>query len=498
MKPCHRLLGLLIAACCIWPARTDAQVVTEFSAGIASNAGLRGIVAGPDGNLWFCESIADKIGRITPAGVVTEFSTGLTVPAGATDIALGSDNALWFTEQSADKIGRIDPLTGAITEFSSGISAGSFVTGIAAGPDGNLWFTEAFGHRIGRITTAGVVTEFSAGLTAINQPGGIAAGPDGNLWFTDGFGSTIGRITTAGAITLFTAGLSSGAHPGGITRGPDDNMWFTESNKIGRIDPSTGTITEFSLGGIVLGPNDIAAGSDGNLWFTEGTVSHIGRITTSGVITHFTSGISAVSGLYAIAPGPDGNLWFTENAGNRIGRITTTGGAPLLQSAVSRKMHGGAGTFDLPLTLLPLTNPSTEPRQGAAATIVMTFDVAIVSATAAITEGTATAGTLTFSGNDVIVPLTGLTDRQYVTVSLSNVASAVSSGGSGAVRLGFLVGDVNQSRSVLVSDLGLINAQLAQTVSAANFLRDVNVSGTISLGDLGVANANLTRALPPP
>ncbi len=98
----------------------------------------------------------------------------------------------------------------------------------------------------------------------------------------------------------------------------------------------------------------------------------------------------------------------------------------------------------------------------------------------------------------MIVPLTGVTDQQYVTVALSNVASAVNTGGSGSVRIGFLVGDVNQTRVVSVADLGLVNAQLAQPVTAANFLKDVNASGAISVADKGVTNANLTRALSAP
>jgi hypothetical protein len=92
--------------------------------------------------------------------------------------------------------------------------------------------------------------------------------------------------------------------------------------------------------------------------------------------------------------------------------------------------------------------------------------------------------------------LTGVNNQQNVTVSLSSVAS--SDGGTASVRLGFLLGDVNQNRVVTVADLGLVNAQLAQTVSATNFLKDVNASGTLTVGDKGIANANLTRALPAP
>ena len=169
-----------------------------------------------------------------------------------------------------------------------------------------------------------------------------------------------------------------------------------------------------------------------------------------------------------------------------------------LTSAVSRKVHGSAGTFDLPLSLLT-TNPTTEPRQGPNQTVVLTFDKPIASVTIAVTEGAATAAAPTFSGNDVIVGLTGVTDQQYVTLSLTNVAGSDGSTGiSSSVRVGFLLGDVNQNRVVTVADLGLVNAQLAQLVTAANYLKDVNASGTLTVADKGITNANLTRALPAP
>ena len=97
------------------------------------------------------------------------------------------------------------------------------------------------------------------------------------------------------------------------------------------------------------------------------------------------------------------------------------------------------------------------------------------------------------------MPLTGVTNQQYVTVALTNVASTDGgTGGTGTVRVGFLLGDVNQSRVVSVADLGLVNAQLAQVVTAANYLKDVNASGTLTVADKGITNANLTKALPTP
>jgi alpha-tubulin suppressor-like RCC1 family protein len=171
---------------------------------------------------------------------------------------------------------------------------------------------------------------------------------------------------------------------------------------------------------------------------------------------------------------------------------------PVLSGTSSRRTHGAAGPFDLPLSAVA-TNPTTEPRQGPAQAIVFTYDKPISSATASISEGTAVAAAPTFTGNDVVVSLTGVANAQYVTVGLSGVVAA--DGGVGGVvstRIGFLLGDVNQSRVVSLADLGLVNAQLSQPVAAANFLKDVNASGTVTLADKGLTNSVLTTSLPPP
>ncbi len=84
-------------------------------------------------------------------------------------IAAGPDGNLWFIESTANKIARIT-MAGVVTEFSAGISANAGLSGIFAGPDGNLWFTEGTANKIGKITTAGVVTEFSRRHHGGRQP----------------------------------------------------------------------------------------------------------------------------------------------------------------------------------------------------------------------------------------------------------------------------------------------------------------------------------------
>ncbi|MGH2873266.1 MAG: virginiamycin B lyase family protein, partial [Solirubrobacteraceae bacterium] len=134
---------------------------------------------------------------------------------------------------------------------------------------------------------------------------------------------------------------------GGIAAGPDGNVWFTEENvgKIGKINPSTGAITEYPIATPGSNPDGIAAGPDGNMWFTEEGHNAIGRITPSGEITEFplplpSGGTPATPS--EIAAGPDGNMWFTETARGEIGQI-----APRSSPSAAIASPAAGGSFAL-------------------------------------------------------------------------------------------------------------------------------------------------------
>jgi len=216
-------------------------------------------------------------------------------------------------------------------------------------------------------------------------------------------------------------------------------------------------------------------------------------------VADFASGISSPVKMQV---GPTGSLYYLYGAGgtggvNRVDASSAFG----ITGAASRKVHAAAGTFDLPLSLVT-TNPSTEartPGAGASHTIVITFNHPPVSGAAAITEGAAVAGGPTFSGNDMIVPLTGVANAQYVTVTVSSVSSSDGfSGGVGSVRLGLLQGDTNGSRIVTVLDLVHVNAQLGKTITNSNYIDDVNQSGIITVLDKVRVNSMLGTLLPAP
>ena len=163
--------------------------------------------------------------------------------------------------------------------------------------------------------------------------------------------------------------------------------------------------------------------------------------------------------------------------------------------AVSRKVHASAGTFDMPIaTGVPITGAVTvEPRMiDTGHTIVFQFNGTVTSP-GSVSVAPAGGATTTFAGNEVLVTLTAVPDNQRATITLSNVNGSVS---VAPLSMGFLVGDVNNSRSVNSSDISGVKARSGQTTTAANFRFDLNTSGSINSSDISAAKARSGLVLP--
>jgi hypothetical protein len=180
-------------------------------------------------------------------------------------------------------------------------------------------------------------------------------------------------------------------------------------------------------------------------------------------------------------------------------------GVPAVQlvSVVSQKNHGGAGTFNIDL---PLDGSrAIECRSGGANgnyTLVFTFGLDLTSVGAVnVTRGTATTTSSMIDDSDrrrYIVNLTGVTNGQYVKVTVTNVNdSAGNHTDSISQQMGVLVGDVNANGNVTNADISAIQAQVGALVSVSNFRNDVNANGILSNGDVAAAQARVGAQLPP-
>jgi hypothetical protein len=170
-----------------------------------------------------------------------------------------------------------------------------------------------------------------------------------------------------------------------------------------------------------------------------------------------------------------------------------------LTDAVSRKTHGAAGTFDVDL---PLSGePGVECRSGGGSgdhTLIFTFIDNVVSGNASVTSGVGSvSGSPTFSGNAMTVNLTGVSDVQQITVTLSNVTDCFGSVlPDTPVSANMLIGDTTGNKTVNASDVAQVKAQVGSPVTSANFREDLNVDGLMNASDVGLVKANVGHSVP--
>jgi carboxypeptidase T len=172
--------------------------------------------------------------------------------------------------------------------------------------------------------------------------------------------------------------------------------------------------------------------------------------------------------------------------------LDVTGETTTLLSAASRLTHGVAGTFDI---AMPLTGTSgVEDRASGTYNAVFTFDGAVTSGEVTVVSGTATVGTISFSGNTMTAQLTGVTVAEVVTLRVQNINGDGQPHGD--VPFGFLTADVNGNRIVDGPDRQQIQTDRGQPVTASNFRDDINLSGRVNRPDVQSVQANRGHSIP--
>ncbi len=184
------------------------------------------------------------------------------------------------------------------------------------------------------------------------------------------------------------------------------------------------------------------------------------------------------------------------NFAERVISVTTS--QIQASGAVSRKTHGVAGDFDLPL---PLGGTSAiEPRSGGANgdhKIVFTFPNALSSVvSASVSSGSVSSSAIGPNANEYTVNVTGVTNGQYITVTMNSAQDTVGNSGNVSVQMGVLLGDVTSNKSVNSSDIGSVKANSGQTANAGNFRTDVTVNGSINSSDIGTTKSVSGTNLP--
>ena len=217
-----------------------------------------------------------------------------------------------------------------------------------------------------------------------------------------------------------------------------------------------------------------------------------------------TTGNAPVARVYhsAVWAGSEMVVWGGFNDDLHV--YLNTGGrycvqtAPMAQSAFSRKTHGAAGTFDIPL---PLTgNVGIECRSGGASNnyqMIINFATNVTLESASVTSGTGMVTSFTGNGTPTItVNLTGVINIQRITMTLHSVNDGNHTGDV-PVSMGVLIGDTTGNGFVNAGYVSQTKSQVGQVVGSTNFREDVNANGTITATDVAIVKSDVGTSLPP-
>ncbi|MDQ6764909.1 MAG: dockerin type I domain-containing protein, partial [Verrucomicrobiota bacterium] len=199
-----------------------------------------------------------------------------------------------------------------------------------------------------------------------------------------------------------------------------------------------------------------------------------------------------------LAPVTDQRGYFRAGVSD-IGAFEANGTPPPavpVASIVSRKIHIGAGSFEVLL-------PGVECRTGGATgdyTVVFKFVNPLASVgTAGVTAGTGqvSASAIGTDTHEYVVSLTGVSNAQTINVGLTNVTDSLgNNSGMIAASMGVLLGDTSGDGFVNGGDSTQTRNRAGQTASATNFRSDVNLDGFVNSGDSVIVRARSGTFVP--
>lgn len=232
-------------------------------------------------------------------------------PLFARDPAVAPDGSIYIAVMTGNKIARFDPKTETFAEWN--MPRGHHPHGLLVDKRGIVWTTGNGNGTIGKLKPA---SRNSIEFTTPSGEGGphtvVISGNGETLWFTMQSGNKIGSLDTAtGRIVEY--GTSGG--PYGIAIDLAGNIWWCRmgDDKLGRLDPESGTIREVDMGKDSR-PRRMAVAPDGMLWITlygKGALAKVDPVKMKIIRTYPLPG-GRDGGAYAVTVDGKGIIWTNQ------------------------------------------------------------------------------------------------------------------------------------------------------------------------------------------
>jgi hypothetical protein len=492
-----------------------------------SNAGEGNVISGN----FYPDPTSGGYGITIGGGDCHDFVQGNYIGLGADGITpLGNNSSgvnLTFRSNNlpANTIGGANPGEGNVVSsnggngISSSFSTGDTIQGNLIGtaadgttPRGNALNgvnVLSFGNTVGGTTTgAGNVIAFN-GKNGVSVPFAFVFPSSSNAILANSIHDN-GTTTSDLGIDLDDGGGGDGVSPndpcdgdGGGANELQNYPVLTAASVSGGVTTIQGTLdsvsnTTYRIEFFANTACDVSGYGEGERYL--GSVDVISDSNCSATINAAVAATTPGEMITATATDPANN----SSEFSACLEVQNGGGSPLtLIGAASRKTHGSAGNFDLPLVLDPASDATVEPRSGGPTQVIFTFSDDVFASDGMISANEFTITNATFSsasisGNEITLNLSGVVDQSIVTIALSGLenASGDSLSGDNDLAIRALLGDVNQNRVVDRPDTMLLRAHMNEPVNGSNFVFDLDLNGTVGPHDGRIVRMNKRHAVP--
>ncbi len=271
------------------------------------------------GNLFFAESGAQVVRRLTPGGVLTVVAgTGVQGFAGdggpATGAMLDSPSALaidstgdlFIADSHNHRVRRVDGVNGVV----STVVTTPLPVALAMDGSGRVVYADGVLHQVLRADAGGPVVLAGNGIQGmggdggpavramIDMPAGLAFDGGGNLFIADAHGHTVRRVDAASGVITTVAGVGLAGYggdggdaaaarlamPRGLVVDAGGNLFLADSanHRVRRVDGATGQITTIAGDGVqgFSGDGGVATGGAFNSPFAV-SLSAAGLVTVA-------------------------------------------------------------------------------------------------------------------------------------------------------------------------------------------------------------------------
>lgn len=297
------------------------------------NSSPAGLAFDAEGNLWFTEINADKIGKLIPSQTEPGTSKGIVeydLPhphSQPNHILVARNGMVWFSEMGGNRIGRLDPATGKITEYEIP-TAKSEPHHLAEAADGAIWFVEFETNKIARLDPgAGTIQEFPVNEghphDLVIQGDRIWYSQGGKFWARIFFNKMASFDMNTHEVREITIPPKNSV-PHGVTLDAKGSVWFTQffAHKISRLEGSqqgSPRIVDYPVPGKRKGPHDIVVDDkNGWVWFVLNHADSIGRLDLARAKPGTSEGMeefkipTSGGNPNSLTLDSEGNVWFVE------------------------------------------------------------------------------------------------------------------------------------------------------------------------------------------